>query len=303
MSWWSDTADSAASGATGAPTPGGGSAPEPNAAPGGDTGPSGPTPDLTGKPAWMPDSFWQAPAEGAEADYAKMAEKMAASLKEGRQKITSQGEQLARYVVPDGTAPYFEGLDKATLLATHQRSGVDEAQIDQFMAQARSAGIGPGPAQAMLQSWMRSRHEATPVPKEAAQLAEDAVAELNGQGRPGSEMARRVRAWVGSMVETSKLSEAQAESLGALMGSAAGIEAAHALIGAVPASPASRGGTTMNGSAILDELDKKIEDPRFGTDPTYTEQVKREMEQHESLIATRYSAGSIGTLSSGPMPL
>ena len=301
MSWWSDTQEAA--GATGAPTPGGGGAPDPNAAPGAAGEPSGGTPDLTGKPDWMPDNFWVAPEGDAAADYAKMAEKMAASLKEGRQKITSQGEQLAKYVVPDGTAPYFEGLDVATLAKAHERSGVDEAQVQQFMAQARSAGVGPGPAQALLQSWMRSRHEATPVPKGAAQLAEDAVAELNGQGRPGSEMARRVRAWVGNMVGTERLSEAQAESLGALMGSAAGIEAAHALIGNVPASPASKGGATMNGNALLDALDKKIEDPRFGTDPTYTEQVKKEMEQHEALIATRYSAGTIGTLSSGPMPM
>ena len=301
MSWWTDTASQAAGGA-GTPTLGGGSPQAPNAAPEPSQGVSGGTPDLTGKPSWMPDNFWVAPGEGGTADYAKMAEKMASALKEGRQKISAQGEQLARFTVPEGTAPYFEGLDKATLLATHQRSGLDEAQMDQFMAQARSAGVGPAPAQALLQSWMRSRHEATPVPKDASVLHEEAVAELNGQGRPGSEMARRVRAWVGTMVEGSKLSAEQAESLGALMGSAHGIEAAHALIGSVPAAPTAGRGVTMNGNAVLDALDKKIEDERFGTDPVYTEQVKREMEQHESLIRTRYDPGSIPTLTGGPMP-
>lgn len=304
MSWWTETAENAGTGAgaAGAPTPGGGSPPAPNAAPGAGEGPSGGHTDLTGKPEWMPDSFWVAPGEGGTADYAKMAEKMAGALKEGRQKIQQQGESLAKYVVPEGTAPYFEGLDKATLLATHQRSGLDEAQMDQFMAQARSAGVGPAPAQALLQSWMRSRHEATPVPKEAAQLHEEAVAALNGQGRPGSEMARRVRSWVGTMVDSSKLSAEQAESLGTAMQSSHGIEALHALIGNVPASPAAGKGVTMNGNAILDALDKKVEDPRFGTDPMYTEQVKREMEQHESLIRTRYDPGAIPSLASGPMP-
>ena len=288
MSWWTDTASQAAGGAT-APEAGGDSPSAPNGAQEDSQGPSGVPVDLTGKPAWMPDSFWMPPGEGGTADYAKMAEKMAGALKESRQKITQQGESLAKYTVPEGTQPYLEGIDKGALVAANGRSGLDEAQIDQFMAQARSAGVGPAPAQALLQSWMQSRHEATPVAKEAAQLHEEAVAELNGQGRPGSEMANRVRKWVGGMVSEQKLSEGQAEALGALMGSAAGLEAAHALIGTVPAGPPSSKGATHGSQAILEALDKKIEDERFGTDPSFTEAVKREMEQHESLLAARYA--------------
>ena len=288
MSWWNE-------GGGEPPQDSQETKPDPGTTPGetGDTKDGAPKADLTGKPDWMPDNFWMAPEGDAAADFAKMAEKMAGALKEGRQKITTQGEQLAKYVVPDGTAPYFEGLDKDAFVKAHERSGLDAAQIDQFMAQARSAGIGPAPARALLQSWGKSRHEATEAPKTPEMLAEAAIAELNAAGRPGSEMAKRVRTWVGGLVGEQKLSEKQAEALGVLMGTSHGLEAAHSLIGTVPAGPADSTRVTHSNKSIVDAINKKLDDPRFGVDPAYTADVMREQKANESAIAAVYGMDDI----------
>lgn len=287
MSWFDGEGAPDATGAAETGASGGGAA---GAAPGAEDGAGEATGDLTGKPEWMPDAFWMAPGEGGTADYAAMAEKMAGSLKEGRAKISQQGEALARHTVPDSVTPYLEGLDKGTLVSTHARSGLDDAQIDQFMAQARSAGIGPGPAQGLLQSWMKSRHEATPEAKTGEALRDAAVAELNAQGRPGSEMARRIRTWGAGLVRENKLSADQAGALEAMTHSAHGLEALHALMGAAPAAPV--GGTQMSnaGSQILDDIQKEMDDPRFGVDSEYTERVAARMQQHESLFEKRYGS-------------
>ena len=248
-----------------------------------------PAQDLTGKPEWLPDSFWQAPEkEGEAADWQAMAQKMAGSLKEGRQKITEQGEKLAKLVVPEGTAPYLEGFDKDAFVKATERSGYDATAIDGAISRMRSAGIGPGPARAFLEAELKARHEATPAPKTPDVLADAAIAELNAAGRPGSEMAKRIRTWVGGMVGEEKLSQGQAEALGALMGSAAGLEAAYALIGTVPAGPAEGKGTTNSTKSIVESLDKKIEDPRFGVDPAYTMRVKKEMEANQAAVGAVY---------------
>ena len=261
---------------------------------GGEPSPSVETPqegtgDASGRPAWMPESFWVAPAEGGTADYAAMAEKMAGALKESRTKIGEQGEALARHTVPEAVAPYFEGLDKAALASANARSGLDEAQIDQFMAQARSAGIGPGPAQAMLASWMKSRHEATPEAKGGDVLRDEAIAELNAQGRPGSEMARRVRTWGAGLAREQKLSERQLEAIETLTHTAAGLEALHAIMGERPA-PVGAGVNDTAGKTILDELERAMEDERFGTDPAYTSALEARLKQHESLFERRYGS-------------
>ena len=292
MSWFSEEGASDAPQATetGAGTEGADTAPSPV------NGAEEPSGDLTGKPEWMPDAFWVAPAEGAAADYASMAEKMASSLKEGRAKISQQGEALAKHTVPDSVTPYFEGLDKDTLVASHTRSGLDDAQVDQFMAQARSAGIGPGPAQVLLQSWMKSRHEATPEAKSGALLRDSAIAELNGQGRPGSEMAKRIQTWGAGLVRENKLSASQAEALEAMTHTAHGIEALHAVVGQAPAAPV--GGTPMTNAnqQVMEELQKQMDDPRFGVDMDYTDKVAAKMQQHETLFERKYGSISRGAV-------
>ena len=274
MSWWNED---------GAPPAGGGE----------DTGGTKdgpPAADLTGKPAWMPDSFWVAPEEGGTADFAKMAEKMAGALKESRQKITTQGEQLARFTVPDGTAPYFEGLDKATLVKANERSGYDEAALDGMMARLHSAGVGPGAAQAFVQNELKARHEATPVAKSLAELMESAVAEGNAQGRPASEMLRRIQAHVKDKVDRGQWTEKQAEAWARSLTDFDGIEAAHSLLVSAPAGPAEGKGITSSAKTIVEAINKKIDDPRYGVDPTFTNQVKAEQVEHAALIAQFYAA-------------
>ena len=291
MSWF---ASGEGAGAENGAGPGEGTAQAQNAPQEGTGEASGGTPDLTGKPDWMPDAFWGGPPEeGKAADWQGMAQKMAGALKEGRQKITEQGELLAKHTVPDSVAPYFEGVDKAALLEAHARSGLDEAQVDQFMAQARSAGIGPGPARAMLQSWVKSRHEATPeTPTEDAQR-EKAVAELNAAGRPGSEIARRVRTWGAGLLSEGKLSEKQAQALARTATTSDGLEALHAIMGSAAVAPVGQGRSqsAVNQTA-MEDLEKRMSDPRFGDDgdPAFTQAVLRDLKAHQSVFTAKYGA-------------
>ena len=249
------------------------------------------TADLTGKPDWMPNNFWIPPAEDGTADYQAMAERVVKSYKNAQSKISEQGDKLAKHVVPDSISPYLEGIDKSTLINANERSGMDDAQIDQFMAQARSAGVGPGPAQTLMQSWMKSRHEATPEPKDDSVLRENAIAELNAAGRPGSEMAKRVQSWGKGLLREEKISAKQAEALAQLATTPHGIEVLHSLMGQGPAPTVDSGkGPTRAAASVIEDIERQMEDPKFGVDPVYTGQVEARMRAHESILATKYRA-------------
>ena len=282
-----DAPESAQDGTQGAqqPTPGGDSTPPVN------TAPEPSQADLKGKPDWLPSNFWVKPAEeGGAADWQTMAKALAASVAEGSKKVTEQGQALARYTVPDSVAPYFEGIDKATLVSAHARSGIDEAQLDQMVAQMRSAGVGPGPAQAFMQSWVKSRHEATPEPKSTDALRDAAIAELNASGRPGSEMAQRIRQWGSGLVRESKWTAEQASAVEAVMHTPQGIEALHAILGqtAAPVGKTGAGSTTVNRS-VLEGLRKRMQDPKFGTDAGFTAQLEADLERHRSLFEAEHA--------------
>ena len=242
----------------------------------------------------MPDSFWTPPAEGATADWQAMAEKVSKSYGEAQKKITTQGEALAKHTVPDSVTPYMEGLDPETLLKTHERAGFTPEMLDQAAAQARSAGIGPGAFQGFMQSWLKSRHEATAAPQSSEQRHEAAVAELNAQGRPGSEMAKRVRTWGAGLVRENKISEKQAAALEGLLHTADGIEVLHSVMGQTPAPLPDGNTATRAGSAIVEEIEKLMDDDRYGTDPVYTEQVIAKAQRHESLLGQKYQVDGLG---------
>ena len=249
--------------------------------------------NLAGKPEWMPDSFWIAPEAEKEADWQAMAKKLAGSAGESRKKIGEQGELLKKYTVPDSVTPYFEGLDKGALVKAHERSGLDEAQIEQFMAQARSAGIGPEPARALLQSWAKSRHEATEAPKTPAQLAEAGIAELNAAGRPGSEIGQRVKGYMARLVAEEKISKAGAEAL--MPRNAAGWEALNAMMGLTRTGTGPAGSTSGTSHATetaMDELRKEMADPKFGDggDPAYTARVMKKMLANKTAIVAKHRA-------------
>ena len=249
--------------------------------------------DLKGKPEWLPDNFWSKVEEGKAADWQAISRKLAGSVAEGTKKITAQGEQLARYTVPDSIAPYLEGVDKDALVKATERSGYDSAALDGMFTRLRSAGVGPGPARAFVQAELKSRHEATPEPRTGAVLREAAIAELNAAGRPGSEMARRVQTWGAGMLREGHLSEGQASAIETLTHSKDGLEALHALMGQAPASPVGNtGGPTRVNHTALEAIRKKMADPRFG-DPShqeYTEEVAREMEANRSLFEAAAAA-------------
>ena len=240
--------------------------------------------DLTGKPDWMPDAFWVSPEEGKEADWQGMSQKMATSFKETQRKVTEQGNKLAQHVVPDSITPYFEGIDKDTLISSHQRAAFSPEMVDQFMAQARSAGIGPGAAQGLLTNWMKSRHEATPEAKSGNMLRDEAIAELNAAGRPGSEMAKRVKTWGAGMLREQRLSDKQAEALEVLTHTPAGIEALHTLIGSPTIAPPAGEQVSLSNKSVLDDLNKRYDDQRYGTDTGFTQETDEIAERHRSLI-------------------
>lgn len=253
-----------------------------------------PAKDLTGKPDWMPDSFWQAPEEGGTADYAAMAEKLAGSVKSGQQKITELSEKVAKHAVPEHVAPYTEGLDVDALLKANPRSGWTPERVEQAVAQARGAGVGPGAFQAFMQSHLKALHESTPEAQSVEQRHDAAVAELNAAGRPGSEMAKRVRAWGAGLKREGNLSEAQERALGELIGSAGGLELAHSVMGAEHRPvPGSTGTATRATQAIVEKIDAMYADERFGVDMAFTAEVERLAQQNDAALATKYKPDSM----------
>lgn len=257
--------------------------------------PVDPPRDLTGKPEWMPDNFWQAPEEGGAANWQAMAEKMAGSYKSGQQKITELSEKVAKHAVPEHTAPYTEGLDVDALLKANERSGWTADRVAQAVAQARGAGVGPGAFQAYLQSHLKALHEATPAAQTVEQRHDAAVAELNAAGRPGSEMARRVRAWGAGLKREGNLSDAQEAALAQLIGSAGGLELAHSVMGAEHRPvPGSTGTATRATQAIVEKIDAMYDDERFGVDMAFTAQVERLAQQNDAALATKYRVDSAG---------
>ena len=249
--------------------------------------------DLKGKPEWLPNHFWAKVDEGKTADWEAISRKLAGSVAEGSKKITAQGQELAKYTVPDSVTPYFEGVDKDALVKATERSGYDSAAVDGMFDRLRSAGVGPGPARAFVHAELKARHEATPEAKTGEVLREAAIAELNAAGRPGSEMARRVQTWGAGMLREGQLSEEQAGAIEALTHSKAGLEALHAIMGQAPAGPVGNtGGPTRVNHTALEAIRKKMADPRFG-DPShqaYTEEVAREMEENRSLFEAAAAA-------------
>lgn len=252
-------------------------------------------PDLTGAPDFMKEpsvqSFWTPPEEGKETDWQGLAQRLAGAVKEGRTKIGQQGELLAKHTVPDSLAPYEEGLELDTLLKAHERTAYTPETAKQLLAQAHAAEIGPGPARTLLQAQVRSTHEAAPPVKDAATRRDEAIAALNATGRPGSEMAKRIQSVGGRLIAEGRVTQEQADAWADSLTSPERIEIAHAMVQMMaPGNPAS-GPTGTNGSAhLLEELQKKVDDPRFGSDHAYTQAVERELKQHEGLIATRWSA-------------
>lgn len=277
------------SGATNDPGTGGGGTQAPNAP---QEAPQTLTAEqLKGKPDWLGDNFWSPVEEGKTADWEAIARKLSGSVSEGTKKITAQGEQLAKYTVPDSVAPYFEGVDKDALVKANERAGYDAAGIDGMFDRLRSAGVGPGPARAFVQAELKSRHEATPEAKSGEALREAAIAELNAAGRPGSEMAKRVQTWGAGLLRENQLSEAQAQAIETLTHSKDGLEALHALMGQAPAGPVGNtGGATRVNHTALEAIRKKMRDERFGVDQHYTEEVAREMEANRSLFEAAAAA-------------
>ena len=259
-----------------------------------DTQPKGDDkPDLTGKPDWLQDQFWTAPKEGEQPDYPAMLRKANDAWAETRKKVSDQGEQLAKYTVPDSTAPYFEGIDTEALLKANGRAGWTTEMLQQAAAQARSAGIGPAPWQAQVQAHLKSRHEATPEAKTPEAEMEAAIAELNGQGRPGSEMGKRMASIMGKLVSEGTLSKEGAEAL--IPRSAAAVEALNAILGRQGTSgPTGRtGGSTVANQTTWEALTARMADPtKFGenADPMEHQKTLKMMEASDSLIQARYGA-------------
>ena len=247
-----------------------------NGAQEGAQGLSEPSVDLTGKPDWLEARFWVPPAEDGQTDWAGIAQKIQSSWAEGSKKISEQGTALAGYKVPDSMAPYHEGLDVKTLLEATPRSGLSPEAAERFLTLARSSGVGPQPAQAMLQAFVKGQHEATPEAKSAQLLREEAVAALNANGRPGSEMARRVTTWAQGLQREGKLPDKQVEAMGKLMETPDGVELAHMLMGNLPAAPAGGEGATNVTRTRVEAVLEKMSDERFGDDPQFTAQVERE---------------------------
>ena len=251
-------------------------------------------PDLSGKPDWIQDQFWIAPKEGGQPDYPAMLRKANDSFVETRKKVSDQGEQLAKYTVPDSVAPYLEGLEVDALLKANERAGWTPERVQQFMAQARAAGVGPAPAQVQLQAHLKSRHEATELPKTPEALAEAAIAELNGQGRPGSEMAKRIRSVVGRMVTEGTISKEGAEAL--VPRSAAHVEALNAILGMTASGPAGRTdgrSTSVSSQESWEALQKRMGNPKlFGDEAPAAENAitMRMLQQHEGLVQQRYGS-------------
>ena len=275
MSWLSDAPEGA--GAPEGTGMRGGSPSAPNAPQEGAQEPSGPSVDLTGKPEWMDARFWMPPEEdGGAADFASMAEKMHRSWAEATKKVSEQGSALAGYKVPDSMAPYHEGLDVQAMLDAAPRAGLTPEAAQRFLTLARSSNVGPQPAQAMLQAFVKGQHEATPEAKDAGTLRQEAEAALNAAGRPGTEMAKRVRTWAQGLQREGKLPDKQAEAMGRLMETPDGVELAHMLMGSMPSGPVGGESSTNVARSRIDAVLEKMGDDRFGDDPFFTAQVERE---------------------------
>ena len=283
---------------TGAPPPGPGAtappADPPAAPPAADPPPpAGPAVDLTGKPEWLPDAFWKAPKEtGGAAPWEEIAQAVAKSQVEGRKKITEQGEMLAKFTVPDTTDPYFQGIDRETLLKTHERSGWTPEMLEQAAAQARSAGMGPGVFQGFVQAHLKAQHEATAAPKDAEALRGEAVAALNAQGRPGSQMLADVQRVGSAFVSEGRWTPEVGAAVAKLAESPEGLTALHGLLmESGPAAPPNGRTSLSHGNAqIVADIRARMADHRYPSDRAFTEKLKADMRRHASLLEASMDA-------------